>query len=808
MPRTTHLLARALLLVSLWLPLAACEPPPPKPTAVSEPAAPAEASPEPAAGSVDIATPPAEVPMLTGRPIDIPGHDAAADTASSGGGASLDFEAEAARRAAYERYQQQQRAAYEAQRAMLEREYQERMATAQQARKQAERADDNGMRAREAAAREQAMLEALRQQQAAGGTMAKQAASPPSPAPVVAAAPSPGQGYSTLPPTAGAPAPYASVSSEGATGQTTTAAAPPASTATARDKAMSNGLLQFSDQLAGLVDNPAVGNSLTSNMAATTDHRLERYPSIETRARVVPGQAFSVQVSLTEDQITPEVVIKQGSQVQPGKLGLSLDERSARRLNNELVWDLDVVLSAPGFDLQGADRQTISLPRNGDSTPALFTLAAQPINGATQPRKLFVTFWHKGAYLAKVIRPIDVAQAGASVAALPANTAPATPPPVTALQMDLGIEAPDLTLWLQRDNEHPEQVLVLMHSPYLQPTSYHWRLPNNLRELLGARYQQIARLQRGDYRDGAFQPTAAQVAANVATLTGFGRDLYQRYAPPPFKEAFWALKDKLGPRFDSIQVFSNDPLLPWELMRPQRGKQETDFLGIDFRLARWHVNDGGSQLDRPPQQLRVNDLMLIAPNYPDRPLSQVAKVERAALRAMTGVHRIEGDATAFGNLLRGEQKLQGIVHFAGHGIVRQGPSGIPEYAIAFEHQEMNLLMLRGLVNPHSGNHPFYFFNACDVGQSAQVANFVDGWAPSVLEAGASGYIGGLWPLDDQGAAEFARSFYQQLNQDYTHGPVTVSDLLRDSRKQFYRNGNPTFLAYVYYGDPNLRVSGQ
>jgi hypothetical protein len=371
--------------------------------------------------------------------------------------------------------------------------------------------------------------------------------------------------------------------------------------------------------------------------------------------------------------------------------------------------------------------------------------------------------------------------------------------------MNLALKAPDLTLWLQYNvSDNPDEVLVLLHSPYLQPTSYRWVLPKNLRALLSERYHQISLLDRGDYRNNTFYPTHTQVAANVATMNGFGRELYQRYAPPPFKEAFWALKEKLGKEFTSIQVFTNDPVIPWELMRPSHGKEETDFLGIDFRLARWHVNDGGSQLDRPPQQLLMNDLMLIAPNYDDKPLKQVAKVERAALRAVSGVHQIDGNVETFGNLLRGNQKLQGIVHFAGHGVVQQGQSGIPEYAIKFEKQTMNLLMMRGMVNPNSETHPFYFFNACDVGQAQQVANFVDGWAPSVLEAGASGYVGGLWPLDDQGAAEFASNFYSGMNQHLTGKTISVSDLLRDSRKQFYQNGNPTFLAYVYYGDPNMQ----
>lgn len=761
MPRTLTLFVRSLFISLLLISLSACEPPAAKPAAVestppptvasetvdSEPAVVAEPAPPPQP------TADYSIPSLSGTPVDVPGYDPGPDSyaapSSSYSPSSSHFDQNQAMELERQRAMQQQR---------MEQERRQR---------QSAQASEAQSRARAAAEQEQAMLARQRMQELQQSTGAAQPIKQvPKPAPRPAPAP---------------PQPVVTQS-------------PPRSPSI---KAQSTGLQAFTNDLQDVKE--------TSPPPATTT--LERYPSVEGQSEVEVAQTFSVQVSLTEDQITPEVIIKQGQQTSDGKLGMTLPQQTARVVGTQLVWDIDVVLSAPGFELKGADRQNIVLPSKGDSDPALFTLSAQAIKSATQQRKLYVTFWHKGAYLAKVIRPITVVNKTVTQSA-PARTervvtAPA--PPIAALNMNLALKAPDLTLWLQYNvSDNPDEVLVLMHSPYLQPTSFRWTLPKNLRTLLSERYQQISYLDRGEYRDGTFHPNSAQVAANVATMHGFGRELYQRYAPPPFKEAFWALKEKLGAKFTSIQVFTNDPVIPWELMRPQRGKAETDFLGIDFRLARWHVNDGGSQLDRPPQQLLMNDLMLIAPNYDDKPLKQVARVERAALRAVTGVHQIDGNAETFGNLLRGSQRLQGIVHFAGHGVVQHGQTGIPEYAIKFEKQTMNLLMMRGMVNPNSENHPFYFFNACDVGQAQQVANFVDGWAPSVLEAGASGYVGGLWPLDDQGAAEFASNFYTRMNQQAATRTISVSDLLRDSRKQFYKNGNPTFLAYVYYGDPNMQ----
>lgn len=175
--------------------------------------------------------------------------------------------------------------------------------------------------------------------------------------------------------------------------------------------------------------------------------------------------------------------------------------------------------------------------------------------------------------------------------------------------------------------------------------------------------------------------------------------------------------------------------------------------------------------------------------------------EIAALQSINGFRQVSGKfdplQELFGNF------PSGIIHFAGHGEVQQSFENIPEYVILLEDAKLDLLTWRGIASGSPRNNPFFFFNACDVGQSHNVANFVDGWAPAVLETGASGYIGGLWPLGDASAADFAVRFYEILDDKLKDGPVNVADLLRETRKNFTENGDPTFLAYIYYGDPNF-----
>jgi hypothetical protein len=110
-----------------------------------------------------------------------------------------------------------------------------------------------------------------------------------------------------------------------------------------------------------------------------------------------------------------------------------------------------------------------------------------------------------------------------------------------------------------------------------------------------------------------------------------------------------------------------------------------------------------------------------------------------------------------------------------------------------------------LRKPVAARPTFVFLNACDVGQAQSQANFVEGWAPTMLETGAAGFVGGLWPLPDESAAAFAIDFYRRLAAGAKTG-VVVAEALRATRAQFYATGDPTYLAYAYYGDPNLRVT--
>lgn len=547
---------------------------------------------------------------------------------------------------------------------------------------------------------------------------------------------------------------------------------------------------------------------------APEDVIVTRYPTMETQSRVAVGLEFTVQVSLTTEQITPDVSVRQGAMTAGGALELGLPDRKG--------WTIDVALSAEGFSFRGGDTAKITLPNQGDSTPARFYLTPGPTTAAQEDRRLFATLWHEGRYLAKIQRTIAVVRSPGEGAAAPLAAIPPTPAPGPADRGAMTIastdatDAPDLTVYVRiaPNPVSPQISEILLVSRDLQIMRHDFPTPSGLAKWLAGYYQNISAAGRGVIvpggRPGPAASPALQKDKNVALLQGLGQELYQKFAPDAFKQAFWALHDKLGIEFDSIQVFTNDPTLPWELMRPVRpdGSDPQDFLGVGFRVARWHVSQGTLPVDSPPKEIPLETLTVIAPDYQGESKLPAVAAEIAALQEIAGFQPVAGQFAELKKLFASGRGKPGIIHYAGHGIVRDLATGGKDYAIKLEDGELDVMTWRGLTARLQGlkdrAYPFFVFNACDIGQADLVANFVDGWAPAVLENGASGFIGGLWPLGDAGAAAFATRFYELVEARLAQKSASVAQILQQTRQLFYETGDPTFLAYVYYGYPEFR----
>jgi hypothetical protein len=554
---------------------------------------------------------------------------------------------------------------------------------------------------------------------------------------------------------------------------------------------------------------------------------IERFPTIEAPDRVSAGAEFSALVSLRLSLATPEVKVE--------ATGANVEKLANGALRMQLACDpqcdIEVVLAAPGFEFaDGVNQAAITMKRAEESTPARFVLKSK--DGFTGGTRLSATFWGKGNFLARAWRPIEVAApapapvpaprpsgAPGSMYAIPMY-APASPPagpgggipqpifkpapsPKDSSGLPLGVAAPDLTVrWEETGGAHPECTVVVA-SPHLGPLKVEpCRTAEELRPLFSNR---LARIVGGASFRGV-TPARADAAQPLEELRGFGMELDQ-LVPGAFREAFWQLVDKQRTdpsfQFRTIQIYTNNPAFPWELVIPVRsGRPYEAFLGAKFQMARWHIDDDVRDLGTLALPLRA--VRAIAPNYSGGAALPSQGTELAAMRSLPGFATAQGTVNGLRSLL--EAPPEGIIHFAGHGDAAPGPDGSVNYDIRLEDGLFDPTRLRAF-SGLSSHHPLFFLNACDTGQETVAAGLIDGWAGAVLASGASGFVGGLWPLSDRGAAAFSAEFYAELKDGLTRQRgVAISEILMRSREKLLSLGDPTVLAYVFYGDARFRVT--
>ncbi|WP_195174940.1 caspase family protein [Mesorhizobium sp. INR15] len=566
----------------------------------------------------------------------------------------------------------------------------------------------------------------------------------------------------------------------------------------------------------------------TTSPGGTAQVEVVRHPTIDAPDEVVAGETVTVSIALTEEQLTPEVKVKAapGSSVTAdGALAMALPAGTEQ-------WPVDIDLFASGFDLADGgkwSRQTI-LYRQGDSDFVRFDLEVRPITKDSKPAQFIARIYSAGKFLGSASRPVTIlrtppveaapsATAARTVAPAMLMLASAPPPPAVTGNVSLGgassDDVPDLDVTILYDDPSGLGAgQIIIHSPHLAgPVTDTFSTPPEMAAWLESEYRRL--LQLGLSLRGAAslrQPAAnsdpeAQKRFVTLAAEGFGDALYKDYVPKTFKDVFWTLRDK--GELHSIQVTSNSPTLPWELIRPRSedGSTNDGFLGMSYRLARWAPRSASSQIDNPLDRMAFTGVAAVAPSYVDKQSLPFQQVEIDALSKLAGYRRFDGDFVSFEKLV-GEVST-GFIHFSGHGEVNQPSSGRPVFAIDLVDQSLDPDTWSALVAAaHGKGNPFYFFNACDTGRSQMLGGFVQGWGPAVLAGGASGFIGGMWPLTDRAAAAFSGSFYGDIADQLKDGPVYLAGVLQQVRKRFYETGDPTYLAYTFYGNANLQVVTQ
>ena len=258
-----------------------------------------------------------------------------------------------------------------------------------------------------------------------------------------------------------------------------------------------------------------------------------------------------------------------------------------------------------------------------------------------------------------------------------------------------------------------------------------------------------------------------------------------------------------------VQLLTEEPHVPWELaVLPEPFDPDSPpFLGAQVDIGRWPLD----RLPPPdPSPLATDALGVVVGHYQDargvRPLpSAIAEAE--ALAGRFRARSVDALPEFVDAALRGRFDDDGFafegLHFAGHGMNDPERSGA--YLMLSSGKRLSSFVFRDAAVARTGR-AFLFLNACQVGTADDVLGSYAGVAGFAVKGGFRGFVAPLWSVSDDLAKDVSLGFYEASNRG-----DTVGGYLRSVRRRFAQAGaesaNATWLAYVYYGHPALKLGG-
>jgi CHAT domain-containing protein len=276
-----------------------------------------------------------------------------------------------------------------------------------------------------------------------------------------------------------------------------------------------------------------------------------------------------------------------------------------------------------------------------------------------------------------------------------------------------------------------------------------------------------------------------QIAAHL--FKGLGHYVFEQFLPPKIKREI-----EKTPRDTTICLDLDDAssIVPWELMYNGR-----NFLCIEYEFGR--ILSPFKTL--PGKHAPSASLLMISDPTGDLPGAQIE-----ANYIMSQLRGSKIRVQRYGSELRKRQYLEllksgkfDFIHYTGHSSVSTDQS---QAFHIFKDENLTGKEIEAL---KGNNLPrLVFTNSC---QSAQNYDFSGNTslAGSYIKAGVLSCIAALWPVSDQGSAEFASSFYR-----YILFGSTVGRAILQARRESYRKwGYQDFIwgSYIFYGNPLYKL---
>lgn len=279
--------------------------------------------------------------------------------------------------------------------------------------------------------------------------------------------------------------------------------------------------------------------------------------------------------------------------------------------------------------------------------------------------------------------------------------------------------------------------------------------------------------------------------ARVASLEGAGVDLWSSL-PEGARSVILTAIEK-GAK--SISILSEEPYIPWELMKPYRDiNNPRQPLGVELRMGRWITGDYQSA----KQKISLKSGYVICPTSSGLEGTE-KEVEFLTQSLKPKFNPVDPVVPAsFEGVNRGlDAGPRDVVHFMCHG-----KSGALQTLMLEAPDTLDCSHVRVLAGFKTAfkNRPLAFLNACEVGAQIPALDGVGGFAHSFIQMGASAVIAPLWSVQDTVAVEVTKTFYPEALKGRAFG-----DIMKGIRGKAYSTAVDSYAAYCFYGDPMASI---
>ncbi|ODS32049.1 MAG: hypothetical protein SCARUB_02834 [Candidatus Scalindua rubra] len=454
---------------------------------------------------------------------------------------------------------------------------------------------------------------------------------------------------------------------------------------------------------------------------------------------------------------------------------------------------VNVLVTAPDFEIEGDRFARIVVPIDADSEPAIFKLRAKEIGH----KKITIDFIQDGRYLGvvnlevEIIETYKVAREGEARAE-------------SNVEIGSMHDAPDLTLLIQEFSlpgpstelrytlTSPQDKLNLFYADFDKKV-----FSGSVKDWVEEMVKRIEEFSGGE--------VSSKVVEN--RLTAIGNNLYDQVMPENLKNFYWDNKD----RIKSMVIVSDEPWIPWEIVKPYKSNetiQQEDFFCQYFSFSRWLRGSS------PPTGISLTPGKILG--------VEVAK-ERRDISVISGKRRKKVDLEGI------EREVEFICSLGERGLkVDVIPPKLEEVYNILKSGQFKLFhlcshgtynslspdrsfvqLLDGSISPEDivgrrfKEKPFVFLNVCHSARAGYSLTRIGSWASQFSEAGCSGFVGSFWSVDDELAYLFAREFYSMFLDG-----IPLGEAFRQAREEVRKQNpfNTTWLAYCLYGDPLATIS--